>query len=374
MLLAHPLIPPALDLGSADPEVRLRAVLQFTRQANSPGFLETLREQRLTCFLYQTLAQFPRQEVGDVPLLTELRRDYLAGLRGWKIQEKETNLLMTALAEAQVEAIVLKGGDIRYRLYDDPVSRPMGDVDVLIPPADLDKVRIILKKLGYLLLPRDIDRGPNFNARFMWEEMHYCTRYDKVFIDLHWEIRKMGAFYRLPYAALRAKATAGAIPGVPWLVLCPEHLLMSLCLNTLEELEQAPIMKLVDLDRALRLLPLDWELFLEDAAVFHIEGALSWVLREMAKLRPRTVPEFVLGKLSHYTPGWSEKLILRRQEGSLLVGFLTSVCRNLPVKEWPAYIKAKVWPNSAFIQGNTGTYANRLDYFQHLLRRSQDKT
>jgi hypothetical protein len=250
----------------------------------------------------------------------------------------------------------------------------MSDLDVLIPPADLEKVRVLVKKLGFNLLSRDIDRGPDFNARFMWEELYNSTRNANVFLDLHWEIRKMGAYYRLPYAALRARATVNETGGLPWLVLCPEHLLMNLCLNTLEELEDATVMKLVDLDRALRLLPLDWDLFLKDAEAFHLQGPLWWILREMDKLRPQAVPPGVRRRLAAYNPGWVENLILRRREGSLLVGFWAGLWRHLPVKEWPAYITAKLWPHPDYIKANPQEFNNRLGYLQHLLRRTQDKT
>jgi hypothetical protein len=374
MIFTHPLIAPTLDLGATDSQVRLQAVRQIVRRLADPGILATLRQHRLTPLIYAALTQFPREEVGATPLLEELRRDYLGGFRGYTIQKRETRRLAEALAEAGVEGMLLKGGDIRHRLYDDPVSRPMGDVDVLISPDDLDRVRAILTTQGYTLIPKDVDRIPNFNRRFAWEELYAGPRESGVFFDIHWEIRKMGAFYRLPYSPLRARAAPGPVGWGPLLILAPEHLLMNLCLNTLEELEQAGIMKLVDLDRALSRLPLDWDLFLEDAAAFQIQGALLRILTEMAALRPQAVPGWVLERLAAYRPGWGERLILSRTAGSLLWASMATLWHHLPVREWPAFLRGKLWPDQTFLQANARTYASRIGYLQHLLKRTQDKT
>ena len=110
----------------------------------------------------------------------------------YKIQERETRHLLAVLGDAGVEAIVLKGADICQRLYDNPVCRPMSDVDVLIPPADREKVQNALFRSGYTRKPRDLDLRPGFNARFGWEEVYASARSAEFWVDLHWEIQEMG--------------------------------------------------------------------------------------------------------------------------------------------------------------------------------------
>ena len=200
MIFDHPLVSPALDLGSADPRVRLQGRKSRSRRSYLlPSLWGPSGSIASPPLLYQTLTQFSRGEVGEVPNFEELRWDYLARLTKYRAQEGAVQVLLKGLDDAGVEPLVLKGGDVRHRLYDDPVSRPMGDLDVLIPPADLLKVRGLLKRWGYIIAPRDADRAPGFNARFVWEEAY---RSPGLVVDLHWEIRKMGAFYRLPYGPL----------------------------------------------------------------------------------------------------------------------------------------------------------------------------
>jgi len=319
------------------------------------------------------MTQFPRKEVGEVPFLEDLRREYLAGVRLYNIQEKETRLLAELLAGFGVEVIVLKGGDIRHRLYDDPACRPMSDLDVLISPADLEKVRTVLTREGYVLASWDLDPQPGFTSRFD-NDIAFVTPAQNLYIDFHWGLHEVGAYYRIPYAPLRARAAVRDQQGYKVLVLAPEHLLMHLCLHTFDELETAGILKILDLDRAIRSLPLDWELFLADAATFHLQGPLYRILQEMERLRPQAVPAGVMARLAAYTPDWSERLILRREAMSLLVASLAALWRFVPVRAWPAFLKGKLWPDDDYIKANAWEFGNRGGYLRHLLRRARDET
>ncbi len=374
MIFNDPLIPLVLDLGSADPQVRLQAGKKLAQKLAAPGFLDILNFHRLISLLYQTLTRFRREEVGEVPCLTVLRREYLAGLRQYRTQESETRQFVKVLADAGVEAILLKGADIRHRLYDDPVCRPMGDLDILISPADLEKARTALLEHGYAMMPRDNDLRPDFSARFGWVASFRPRAGGSLFTDVHWGIQEAGTFYRLPYGPLRARATARDLDGVPALVLAPEHVLMHLCLHTFDELENATLLKLSDLQRALSRFPLDWDLFLDDAARFRIQEPLLWIFQEIVKWRPNLVPDEVLKQLVARHSSWVERLIIRRQANTKLISAMMALWRHLPVRAWPAYLWGKLWPSREFLELNTKNFSGRAAYLNHLLGRAQDKT
>lgn len=373
MTFNDPLIHPVLDLGAAKPGVRSRAVQQFIRRLSTPGFLDTLRQNRLTPLLYHTMTQLSRQEVGEVPHLDELRRDYLAVLRLYTIQERETRHVLQVLGDAGVEAVVLKGADICQRLYGNPVCRPMSDVDVLIPPSDREKAQDALCRSGYTRMPRDLDLRPGFNARFGWEEMYASARSAEFWVDLHWEIQEMGTLYRLPYEALRARAQPSMIGSLPVLVLCPEHLLLHLGVHTLDEWENAPLLKIVDLERILTRLPLDWDLFLAEAAAFRAQGPMRWVLQEMARFCPDTIPGYVLEELAAYRPLWAEELILRRPAAGFPLAMVLSLWRHQPVRAWLTFLRGKLWPETAYLKANAPDIDSRSKYLRNLLKRSQDR-
>jgi len=372
MIFDDPLIPLVLDLGGADPRVRLQAGRQIAQKLDTPGFLDLLFSHRLTSLLYQTLTQFSREEVGEVPCLETLRGNYLGGMRLYRTQENETRRFVDVLADAGVEVILLKGADIRHRLYDDPVCRPMNDIDALISPADLEKARAALSREGYGLKPWCLDPQPGFNSLFDYD-ITWATP-SGIPLDLHWGIREVGTYYRLPYAPLRARAVVQDLPDSKALVLAPEHLLMHLCLHMFDEMETAGILKIADLYRVLTCLDLDWDIFLKDLEAFHVQGPVLWLLREITKLRPEAVPEVVWPRLADFTPGWSERFILRREARSLTVALLAALWRYVPIKDWPFFLKGKLWPSADYLEANVAVFASRTAYLQHLLRRSRDKT
>ena len=374
MIFDDPLIPLVLDLGSVDPQVRLQAGRQIAQKLVAPGFLDILVYQRLTSLLYQTLTQFSRKEVGQVPLLEELRQVYLGELMLYRTQEIETRQFVKVLVDAGVEVILLKGADIRHRLYDDPVCRLMNDLDVLISPTDLERARKALNKHDYAMMPRDLDLRPGFNARFGWVASFQSPAGGSLFTDVHWEIREAGTLYRLPYGPLRARALAWDLDGVPALVLAPEHVVMHLCLHTFDELENATLLKLSDLQRALTRFPLDWDLFLADASRFRIQEPILWIFRELVRWRPNLVPEEVLKKLGAHQVGWAERFIIRRQVNAKLMASVMALWLHLPVRAWPAYLWGKLWPSREYLEMNTVSFSGRADYLSHMLGRAQDKT
>jgi hypothetical protein len=367
MIFFNPLVPMALDLGSDDPGVRLQAVQQLVRRLPAPGFLETLRQQQLTPLIYHNLSQFSREEVGEVPLLEELRREYFWHLRRCKIQERETRLLVEVLAEAGVEVILLKGADIRHRLYDDPACRPMNDLDVLISPLDLEKAQTALKRRGYTRASFTLDLRPGFLAQFGWVISYRSPMGSTLVVDVHWEIQEVGTLYRLPYESLRKRALAQDLGSLPVLVLGAEHLAMHLLLHTIDELESGPLLKLVDLERVLQRLSLDWDFFSEEVNRFRLQEPVLWMFQKLARWRPGLVPSTVWKNLHAKRPGCVEGYILRRQSGAMLIAMALALCRHLPVRAWPAYLEAKLWPTRSYLESNPRLFSTRLDYLRHLL-------
>jgi len=373
MSFVHPLTPSALALGSPLSAARLQGARGLARGLGRPEHLDFLRQHKLTPLLYHTLTGFKRQEVGAVPRLDDLRQDYAEALRVYAAQERETARLVETLAAAGVEVILLKGADIRHRLYNDPASRPMNDLDVLIAPGALATAHAALEARGYALKPWDLDPQPGFNARFDYDVSYSTPAAGVSWVDVHWEIREVGAFYRLPYGLLRARSLRES-RGLPALVLAPEHVLLHLCLHTYEELEFSGILKIVDLDRALTRFPLDWDLFLREASACRSLGPVFWILQKMARLCPGAVPPEVLENLGAYRPNWPERVILSRGRAGLLVASVAALWRYLPVRAWPPFLKGKIWPAAAYLKANAREFGNRAGYLRHLLGRTRDRT
>jgi hypothetical protein len=145
------------------------------------------------------------------------------------------------------------------------------------------------------------------------------------------------------------------------LVLCPEHLLIHLGAHTLDELDNAPFLKIVNLAQVLTRLPVDWNLFLQEAAAFQVQGPMLWILREMAPLCPGTIPGYVLKELAANQPVGLERLILQRSAAVFPVAMALSLWRPFPVRAWYPFLKGKFWPDSTFIRANPQAFGSRID-------------
>ena len=77
-------------------------------------------------------------------------------------------------AEAGIPYVVLKGC-ASARFYPDPQLRAMGDVDIYVHRADLEKTDGLLNQAGYTGIDKD---HPN----------HWCYRKDGIELELHWAV------------------------------------------------------------------------------------------------------------------------------------------------------------------------------------------
>src|SRR5207237_2152698 len=57
--------------------------------------------------------------------------------------------LFHALAAAHVCPLLLKGSDLAFTVYPDPLLRPAADVDLLVRPGDLARALAVLVARGY---------------------------------------------------------------------------------------------------------------------------------------------------------------------------------------------------------------------------------
>lgn len=67
---------------------------------------------------------------------------------------------LTGLAAAGVEPILVKGAATAYTLFPEAGTRPMGDVDLVVPPAAIEAAERALAGAGFTRLAGDYERRP----------------------------------------------------------------------------------------------------------------------------------------------------------------------------------------------------------------------
>jgi hypothetical protein len=328
-----------------------------------PGWWTELRRHRLSPLLYARLLSAGLVEGVPKAVTQLLRHDYLGALQLFLGQERESRQLLTKLGDAGIEAILLKGADLRLRLYEDPATRPMTDLDLLVSPASLGAVRGFLGNLGYTLSRDSVNPRPGFRERYRVGLHFRSPPPASLMVDLHWGLEAVAGYYRLPYARLAPQAQTLDWEAIPLRVLSPEHTLLHLCLHFYDEGDIA--LQLLDLALALKRLPINWPGLLTEAARCRCQAPLCIVLRGLEELLPGSVPPQVLGELGTYVPWGPERLVLRHSHHPVarLLGPLHHQRRP---SAWAYYLGAILWPDPAYLTAVSGS-PSRLAYLSSSL-------
>ena len=209
--------------------------------------------------------------------------------------------VLNALADAGVPTILLKGAALASTVYPNIAHRPMGDLDLLVRPQDLEPARRILEAAGYRFVPEPEERFKPFDTQFTGE-LGFRREIGRmgVLIELHWEI-VIPEWYRRTTAfdvgALWERAQPLELGGTRALQLSPEDTLIHLCVHLAAHAFHHPP-AYDDIDRLVRVeAPFPWERFLERVAEFRVCTPAYFALSAARKLKGAPVPERVLTKL-----------------------------------------------------------------------------
>jgi hypothetical protein len=330
-----------------------------------------LRRESLTPLIYLELIHQGRQEEVDPVSLHQLQNDFAHSLNAAALQEQEIWRLIEAFSQAEVDFILIKGADLRLRVYRDPAQRPMSDLDILVSPAQHPQAREVLVGLGYFLSPYCNDPRPGFRELFDHELEFDPPQGRTLPVDLHWETRAVAGFYRLPYAALQPQAISLIYQGLPLRFLAPEHALLHLCLHAFNDFYETgrvryTTLHLVDIAMALTRMHFDWPRFLQEVARCGCQRPVSSVLGELAEILPLALPPFVLAELRGYRLTWGEMIMMPYG-----LGYLTNyfpVFYHHPLRDWLRFLEAKLRPDPDYL-ANLADKPNRPSYWRQFIQK-----
>jgi hypothetical protein len=330
----------------------------------APSTLRLLQYHSLTPLLYRELLRRGLEINLDPSILQHLRNDYILALKEAARQDQEIFKIIRALNGAGIEFILLKGADLRMRLYGDSAVRPMADVDLLVSLDQVSHVNPILKELGLKLQPQCADPRPGFRELFR-NELHFSPpQGGSLVVDLHWHLTGMANFYTLPFSRLQKMASSWSYCGQPVKVLCPEHAVINLALHALDELHGA--MQIIDLCLALYTMPLHWPTLRQEVTHLRCQLPVYLVLGELAQLLPGIVPSTVLEGLAAYTPSWAENLALHHSLGYLTPHFAV-LYRQHRLRDRLFYVAALLWPGADYLNAVYGQ-PDRVRFLRQFVR------
>ena len=146
-------------------------------------------------------------------LAEHVRREGLH--HGWHLLEAER--LAGALAGEGIPVVLLKGLGLARNWWPNPLARGFRDLDLLVPPAEVDRSLAVLAELGY----HPTATG-DLAAVYRRHHFHLVLEGEgRPRVELHWALARPGDPYRLDAATMLAdpQPLAGreaiAVPGAP---------------------------------------------------------------------------------------------------------------------------------------------------------------
>jgi hypothetical protein len=276
--------------------------------------------------------------------------------------------LGAALGAAGVPWLPLKGCDLGTRAYRNPEERPVGDIDVLVPRADLPRVQAALRAAGW----RGLADSPRME-RYLRDEGYAWQAQDSAGLLLEVHVRLWGIVPAGLGAALLAAAVPDPTLGSSGRRLPLAHAWLVAAVHSWLNPPPRPLLSWWDLERIAAAEPALADAAVRLAEAWDLQLPAGLAAAQVAQLWPsapnRTIAERLLGGLRPL-----ERLAARRGEAvglkSIVLARLLSGrasragWRSLPRRVWshPGIVEQEtpagwIWP------------ARRIAHLMRALRR-----
>jgi hypothetical protein len=191
----------------------------------------------------------------------------------WDLEQER---VLASLSRNGLRPVVLKGGALRRLVYENPVQRLMGDLDILTEYEEVPDYLEALGAIGY----RSEYSG---EARRGFREHHYHDRVAHptgFLVEIHWGLTRPGGLCQLDHREFIRRAQQVEAPGhATVLAPSPEDMLLHI-VSQIEQEGYRSIRRMVDLDRVVRASDrMDWDYVLDRARKGNLAFVLSVSLR-----------------------------------------------------------------------------------------------
>lgn len=198
--------------------------------------------------------------------------------------------------------LLLKGAALGHTVYPSFRDRPMGDLDILLPPDAAGPAWRALREDGWTLEPEHLDG--------FFEDHHHLHPLEDpqglgLFLEVHTTLLDPGCPARLDDEDLWGEARSVRVGDHEALVLAPHHQLIYLSLHLMwgHSLDHGLVRAVRDLAAVIHRDEPDWVRLLEATARCGAVQLVYWPLRLTRSLTNAPVPEHVLTRLRPRLPG-----------------------------------------------------------------------
>jgi hypothetical protein len=252
--------------------------------------------------------------------------------------------------EAGLPLMALKGAALNLTIHAQPGDRPMGDLDLMVRPQDVDKARELLEDLGCLRgepLVRE-----DFFPRYYYETDYRLGAIHPVRIDLHVRpFRPLRYGQLVPVEALWQRALTVRMVDATLQIPCPDDMLIHLAthaaihgLNRTQWLDDIRHW-IVAHERSM-----DWDRFMDRIIDWRLVLPVREALVRVEHLHGGTCPATVLKRLSSKRVSWRDRLVLYqapRDDDHPVAHVVVNALCTPGLRFVASYLWAVAWPDQA---------------------------
>lgn len=240
------------------------------------------------------------------------------------------------LTREGLRVMLLKGAALATTVYRSFATRPMGDLDILLPRGDADRAWECLAAEGWT---RELEGGEDF-----YRELHHLAglvdpRGVGVVLEIHRAILPTSGPFLLDERDLWRDARAVPLGRSEAWVLSTEHQLLHLCLHFAwpHMLYSGMCRSIRDVATLLAREPIDWAGFCHLAEAARGKSCAFWTLDLAARFAGAAIPAEALDILRPRAPAAQ----VRALERALVASALLGACPSIRMRQlvWSAAIR-----------------------------------
>ncbi len=230
----------------ADPDEAGRFLFEQLSDSDWGAIIQQSAGHGVTPLLYHRLKTFPSDTPIPNQVVQRLRGIYLhSASRNMHLYHKLAKVL-EILRRENIPMIALKGAHLAELVYGNIALRPMSDVDLLVKRTDLTRVEDKLMQIGYV---------PTESHRQIAEDNHHFTYRSpngELSVEIHWNFLPSMYPFNIDIDEQWKRSRPAIIAGVQVSVLCPEDLILLLCLHASKHLFEMGLKHLCDIFESIR--------------------------------------------------------------------------------------------------------------------------
>ena len=218
--------------------------------------------------------------------------------------------VLSRLAEAGLDFLVLKGPALAEQVYQDPALRWYGDLDIHVRDQDLAAAHQLLLSLGLRLQEAVTESPPKLVAQAPGAEWHYASEDGWFLVELHGDDLLHTGLVPRDYDGLWERAAHINVQGIPVQVLSLEDQLIALSAHVhyhgYTRLNWLSDIAFIVRDHAEEL---DWDRLVQTIQVEEVQVPVYYTLYFLDRMLGVSIPESTLARIR---PDWFRRWLHER--------------------------------------------------------------